>query len=356
MTTSDRRAFRRLPISDWPPSLRQAWEAARAASGGLFDDDNPAASWREATCVSVEKGAGLYLRWLRDDVGLDVDPERLVQATTLERIETFVTVYGPGRSQHTVASVLRAVAYLIRAILPPDGLPWLTVLAHRRTNHARPSRPKLPRMASTAALSELGTRLIQQGEAAIALGHRSGTVDIRDGLMIALLIARPMRLRNFAGLRLGRTLLLSDYAIRMVFSAGETKTGREIDMEMPARLTEAMRLYLDRARPILMRGNEPDDGWLWIGRRGRPMKPTDITTRVSLITKRHLGRAVSPHLFRDCVATDIAIHDPQHIGITKDVLGHATLSSSQRFYNQATSLTAFRSHQALIAAQRRGVR
>lgn len=193
-------------------------------------------------------------------------------------------------------------------------------------------------MASVSVLFDLGIRLIEQGQAALAMGRRSGAVDIRDRLMIALLIARPVRLRNFAGLRIGRSLLLADPAIRIVFRPDETKTSRVIDIEVPARLADAMRLYLDRARPALMRGGKPDDGSLWIGRRGRPMAPPNITIRITQITKRHLGRAVSPHLFRDCAATDIAIHDPQHIGITKDVLGHATLASAPIIFARSPSL------------------
>ncbi len=66
------------------------------------------------------------------------------------------------------------------------------------------------------------------------------------------------------------------------------------------------------------------------------------------LTKKYLGKPVSPHLFRDCAATEIALEDPKHIGITKPVLGYATLASSQRFYNQATSFSSFRRHGDVI--------
>lgn len=79
---------------------------------------------------------------------------------------------------------------------------------------------------------------------------------------------------------------------------------------------------------------------MWIGRRGRRLPANNLTTNVTNATDRYLERAIPPHLFRDCVATDIALYDPAHIGITKDVLGHKTLASSQKYYNQAGSISA----------------
>lgn len=80
------------------------------------------------------------------------------------------------------------------------------------------------------------------------------------------------------------------------------------------------------------------------------MDGDEITQRVTIITKRHLERSIPPHLFRDCVATDIAVNDPTAIGIVTPVLGH-THASSKRFYNQATSFHAAR-HRAAIAKLR----
>jgi integrase len=78
------------------------------------------------------------------------------------------------------------------------------------------------------------------------------------------------------------------------------------------------------------------------------MDGDEITQRVKAVTRGHLGRGVSPHLFRDCVATDIAIHDPGHIGIVKTILGHATLATSEKYYNQAGNFHAANRLQTVI--------
>jgi integrase len=70
-------------------------------------------------------------------------------------------------------------------------------------------------------------------------------------------------------------------------------------------------------------------------------------------TLSKFGKAMSPHLFRDAAATSIAIDDPQHIGMTRNILGHSKLSTSQRYYNQARMIDAGRSHQAHILELRK---
>jgi len=40
-----------------------------------------------------------------------------------------------------------------------------------------------------------------------------------------------------------------------------------------------------------------------------------IYIRITTRTRDGFGRAINPHLFRDCAATSIAIEDPCHIGI-----------------------------------------
>jgi integrase len=83
------------------------------------------------------------------------------------------------------------------------------------------------------------------------------------------------------------------------------------------------------------------------------MRPDAIYTHVTLLTRRYLGVAVNPHLFRDCAATSIAVLDPGHVHIAARVLGHATLATTEKHYNQAQALEASRAHAAAIRAIRR---
>lgn len=53
-----------------------------------------------------------------------------------------------------------------------------------------------------------------------------------------------------------------------------------------------------------------------------------------------LGKPINPHLFRDCAATFIAEQAPSQVHMIASILGHASLESGERHYNQAGMLSA----------------
>ena len=69
-----------------------------------------------------------------------------------------------------------------------------------------------------------------------------------------------------------------------------------------------------------------------------------------------MGVRVTPHLFRDCLATTVATVDPEHVQITMSLLGHSSPVIAERFYNHANSLEAGRAHQANIGRLRQDLR
>jgi hypothetical protein len=60
----------------------------------------------------------------------------------------------------------------------------------------------------------------------------------------------------------------------------------------------------------------------------------------------------NPHLFRDCTATTIAIAEPGQIGVERDLLGHASLHTTNAYYNQARSIEASRLYSTVLSAAR----
>jgi integrase/recombinase XerC len=327
-----------LKVPAWPAGDRHAWEQARNPVG-TFDDGGLAAIWSPSTCRHVEQGYGTFLAWLELTGRLDVDvlpADRVTQ----DRLNAFLDAYALGRAQSTIGTTVKGIAYYHRAVTPSEGLPWLTKLAHRMMNTATPSRPKLPRIASIAELIRLGRWLMAQGQKDVDDGKVSGAQLYRDGLIIASLAVRPMRRRNLCGLRVNHSFTREGNSFRVRFSGKETKKGTRIDFCYPIWLVEPFEIYLRDMRPVLLKPEQKDEGWLWIGRRGRRLPANNMTTNVTNATDRYLDRAIPPHLFRDCATTDIALHDPVHIGIARDVLGHKTLASSQKFYNQAGSISA----------------
>jgi site-specific recombinase XerD len=167
----------------------------------------------------------------------------------------------------------------------------------------------------------------------------------RDGLIIALMAARPLRIRNFQDIELLRTLVHRSGTYRLVFGEDETKTGRPLDVEVPRPLTPYLERYLHVHRSALLSkrptGTKPTVA-LWVSRSGEKMQEPAMRYNIKRRTKSVFGHAINPHLFRDCAATSFATDDPKHVRCIAPLLGHTTLATSDKYYNQATMLTAVR--------------
>jgi integrase/recombinase XerD len=242
---------------------------------------------------------------------------------------------------------------------PDRDWSWIYRMYSQIRFRHRPARPKRSRLVSAGELFDLGIGLMAATEhkrtvCARALAHR-------DGLILALLAARPLRLRNLAGLALDRTLVSRGTQWWIEIPAGETKTKKQpIELPWPAALVGHLETYLAQHRGVLAglrRGStEPLGGALWLSKKGMPMDRSTMYACVTARTRNVLGRPINPHLFRDCVATSIAIEDPRHIGIAWCLLGHQTALTTEKYYNQARSVEASQRWQnALLSLREQSV-
>src|SRR5204863_501319 len=74
----------------------------------------------------------------------------------------------------------------------------------------------------------------------------------RDALILALLAVRPLRLANLTTLRAGQELIRDAEGFQLSIPASETKSRREIMLNVPAILTGPLERYLRRERPFLL--------------------------------------------------------------------------------------------------------
>jgi integrase/recombinase XerC len=337
--------------AQWPERDRRLWAAARQPPEDI-DDGGLAAGWRPATIFNCEFFYGQYLRYLELGGRLDPDSDPL-QRTRMDWVREFIKAYEPGHAETSCAQVLVSLAFLIRACHPPDGNLELTWYAYRRQERAKPCRPKITRMASIAELIDLGEHLMQKGRQRLYERERRGAVEFRDGLMIAMLTAHPIRRKNFASLQIGRTLILEGDRLVVRIGGDETKNRWEIERVYPAFIVPFVQEYIRIVRKFLLEGSgEPDEGYLWIGRGGTHLVPGVILNAVKKRTSTYLEKAVPIHLFRDSVATDIAVNDPQNVGIARVVLGHRTYDTTQNCYILAESSSAFARYQDAIQRRR----
>lgn len=179
-------------------------------------------------------------------------------------------------------------------------------------------------------------------------------VAFRDGLAIALLAVRQLRLKNFAGLRLGIHLTPRPDGFRIDIPGPEMKTGVPFETVIPAELLPYLSEYLAVHRPFLIGTGHSDH--LWINQYGLAYSTQHFGERIASVTERLLGVRVSPHLFRDAAATTIAIADPKHVGMIASLLGHNNGRTGEAYYNQAKGIEAARASYANIRQLRQFLR
>jgi site-specific recombinase XerD len=127
-----------------------------------------------------------------------------------------------------------------------------------------------------------------------------------------------------------------------------TKNKRWDERRIPNSLNRVIGLYLNQARPILMRSSA-DDNSLWISSRtGRRFTYKNLGTLISKITFRTLGVDVSPHLFRTAGASTAAMKLPQFPYLSSALLGHADPRVTDEGYKRMTSLNAGKVYAALV--------
>lgn len=332
---------REVPLAEWPSHDRVAWtKALRPAT--FLAPVSPAAAWAPATQRRVARSYGRFLGWLTLTGRLDAQAgpaSRLTQAM----FEDFVPHLLPINKPRSVISVLDGLVMFIRALGLANDTAWLRSVQQGLWPEVRDTRDKAQRLRHALALLELGATLMRG--APLAGTRLSHALRYRDGLIIALLAMRPLRTRNFLGLVIGQHLVQQDGRWWILIAASETKNKRPIEVRFPAKLVGFLEHYLATVRPLLARGHGAKAGapaHLWLGKSGVVLSERRFHSCVCGRTKTAFGRSVNPHLFRDAVATSIALDDPEHVRSAASVLGHASFASTERHYRMSRGADATR--------------
>jgi hypothetical protein len=74
------------------------------------------------------------------------------------------------------------------------------------------------------------------------------------------------------------------------------------------------------------------------------MRENTLRDLIKNYTAAEFGQPLWPHLFRDCLLTSVATDHPELMGISARLLGHTTLKTGEKHYNQACMLDASRKY------------
>jgi integrase/recombinase XerD len=348
-----------LPVHLWPDLDQRRWQLSQIPAEFLARK-NPASEWSPARREIVADAYGQWLQFLTARSELEPLCEPGLRVTE-QRLGNFIVQLQERVSPVSVAMMVGAIKRMLDALDPGWDSVVLATAYRNLKRWAEPSRDKASRMVSAKQLYDLGLHLMETcGE---GLHETYVATRFRDGLVIAMLICCPVRVKNLSMMIVGQHLRFKGQRYQLCFAADETKTGRQYEADLPGALTPYVRRYLELHRPHLL-SVTPDDqscdntdnDALWIGCRALHLTDKGLRTQIKLHTGKAFGAAIWPHLFRDCAVTELVDVAPDEIELAPDLLGHGSLQVTQKHYIQAKGMQSHRIVQATLAAARAGAR
>jgi integrase len=338
---------RALPIHLWPGTDCAAWEEAcrpsvRLKRGGAANHLRP------VTQRDLAQRYGYFLDFLSRSRRLDMNAVAGTQVTP-DNVEAYVAELKARVESVTVYGSIHKLRRIVQLIAPGCDIGWLIAIERELFSEMRP-RSKWDRVVYTEVLEEAGLTLMAEAEMSKRPKLTRARI-FRNGIMIALLAHCPVRLKNFAALEIGRSIVNVDGIWWIVLTAAETKEKREDERPVAEELTGSIERYLEIYRPILARGKTGSNA-LWIAWDGKPMSQCSVAETITETTRMTVGVSVNPHLFRTAGVTTLATRAGNKPHAGSALLHHRPGPVTQENYNRASCISAGKSLSAVNQSYR----
>ncbi|WP_434718151.1 site-specific integrase [Paraburkholderia sp. A1BS-2L] len=198
-----------------------------------------------------------------------------------------------------------------------------------------------------------------------AASSPSGSLDEalhkRDALLLSMLMANPLRRRNYVLMtwnedNTGVLYQRQDGQWRIRYAAANdfknegTSSNQGYDAPLPRALQNRIEVYLEEYRPRLVR-EAPDAAWVFPSSIGT--KWSGLDRHVAKLTRRLIPETPSgfgPHAFRHLVATDYLRKHPNDF-LTVAILLHDTLETVLKAYAHLRQDESFEKYEAHIRGE-----
>ncbi|ADH99704.1 site-specific tyrosine recombinase XerD [Salisediminibacterium selenitireducens] len=192
----------------------------------------------------------------------------------------------------------------------------------------RPRKPAI--LPKTLAISEV--------EALFSAAEGNRPIDIRTVAMLEVLYSTGMRVSELCALE------LKDLNLEMGFVKCTGKGNTERIIPLGEFATEAIRIYLDHARPVMMKDKEHHD--LFVNHHGHRISRQGFWKLIrSLATKAGIQKEISPHTLRHSFATHL-LENGADLRSVQEMLGHSDISTTQIYthISQTRMRDVYRKH------------
>lgn len=174
---------------------------------------------------------------------------------------------------------------------------------------------------------------------------------VERALAISLEIFTGLRVKNLRSLHLRRDLRRSGGRVFLQIPDEEMKTGRRLDLELPANTIALLDVFLHDYRGRLPGAEGP---YLFPGEDGGPRSYDAMREALGEPLRKHAGITVSPHLYRHIIAKVVVERHPELALDVSRRLGHASINTTFQSYLGTEGPAASRRINALLQRVRDG--
>jgi integrase len=266
---------------------------------------------------------------------------------TPDRVRAYAEHLIAGVRPRTAASTLVGLKVIMKAMRPDLSWRWLMDLTNRIDRWAKPTVDRRAVIRPIEDIHAGACRELDRLLAARVVGRR-WRFRYRDALLVLILSACPLRLRNLAMIGMGTHLTQEgkDWVLR--FPETETKNGQRLTFVLPPSIHPYLAEYLSEVRPSFR--PRPDCTALWLNGEGGTLAPHSVYCRITCTTRRLLGQSINPHAFRTCAATSLVDAMPEKARLAAPLLGHRYFQTTERYYIRASQIEAGRQVAAVLKA------
>lgn len=334
-------ALLEVPLAAWPAEDRLAWERVQARTNSPFRKDNGGRTRSPYTYRVWQKCYGRWLGFLRDHGALD-DAAAPASRVTPERLDDYIAAMKvQGNRPITIVGRIRGLKGALELLAPGQNHKWIT----------RPRNIPITRHFEIVPRDRVvhhSTTLLSWAEQLFADGlehsqPRCRRALVRDAALIGMLVMPAPRLGALAQLQLGRNLQRHETGWCLNQDAGITKMSKNEWAPLHAAITPILERYLAVERNELLDGRQTSQLWIALG--GGDLTAAGITTRLRKLSGKSFDKVFRAHSFRHCLATTNAIDGYASPLDASVLLGHASPTTTSRFYNMAKAAAAAARHE-----------
>ena len=190
-----------LQISEWSEADRRAWEDACRPSVRLKKGGS-ASHLAQVSQDDIARRYGRYLGFLKRIGRLNLNAPAASQVTP-ENVEAYVADFAGKISSVTAWNCIYKLRRAAQLLSSKTNFTWLIEI-ERDLEAVQEPASKLNRFVYTEQLIKAGLTLILEAKNFTKTPVKRARA-IRNGLMLALLAASPIRRKNFASLEIGKT-------------------------------------------------------------------------------------------------------------------------------------------------------